>query len=223
MITIESSKCTGCLACVGHCPGEALKAEGEYKTVDEVLRICMQDEPFYQESSGGVTLSGGEPLSQPQFSLALLTALKAKGIHTAMEITGYAPTDVFEAVVQPSDLLLFDMKHWDDSLHQHGTGVSNRLILDNMKRAVDAGKDVLPRLPVIPGYNKALTDAEGFVRRLQQVGLNQIQLLPFHQFGENKYAQMGWSYAYADVSALHEEDLQDFRRVFLDQGIDAFF
>lgn len=222
-VFIDDSVCQGCGACVKHCTGEALKAEGEWKTVEEVVNVCMQDADFYEESGGGVTLSGGEAMMHPAFSISLLKALKEKGIHTAMETTGFTSETIFTSVIPYLDLLLFDMKHWDAQRHIAGTGVSNELILQNMSAAIRAGKEILPRLPVIPGYNDAQSDAEGFVKRLKALGLTQIQLLPFHQFGEKKYDMLNQAYAYADVPALHEEDLQGFRQVFLDNGIHAFF
>lgn len=222
-IHVDSAKCRGCLTCVHSCPQRALTCEGEVKSVDEVVEICMQDADFYAESGGGVTLSGGEALMQPDFARALLKELKARGIHTAMETTGFAPREVFDAVTAHADLLLFDMKHWDGEKHREGTGADNALILENMRRAVAGGKTVLPRLPVIPGFNDSLEDAAGFVRRLREVGAERVQLLPFHQFGENKYALLGRPYEYASVPALHKEELAAFRQVFLDAGVDAFF
>ena len=222
-IVIDHRRCLGSGICIEKCPAHALKAEGERKSVDEIVRIVMQDEPFYEESGGGVTLSGGEATMQPEFAVALLKALKERGIHTAVETTGVASPAVFERIIAYVDLLLFDIKHWDEEKHKEKTGVSNLPILQNMKYAIDQGKNVLPRLPVIPGYNDSIEDAQGFVRRLNEVGTQRVQLLPFHQFGENKYHMLGKEYAHADVKALHPEDLQEFRQVFLDNGIEAFF
>lgn len=203
--------------------GLTLAADRQRKTVEEVAAVCLQDRDFYEESGGGVTLSGGEALAQPDFAAGLLQELRARGVHTALETTGYARPEIFDRVTALADLLLFDMKHWDPERHRAGTGVDNRLILDNMARAVGRGQEVLPRLPVIPGFNDSMEDAAGFVGRLREVGADRVQLLPFHQFGENKYALLGREYAYRDVPALHEEELAGFRQVFLDGGIDAFF
>lgn len=223
IIRIDGKTCSGCGICATGCPAQALRAEGEVKTVREVLNVCLQDRDFYEESGGGVTLSGGEALVHPDFSMALADALRKQNIHVAMETTGFAAPELFDRVTGHMDLLLFDVKHWDEAKHLEGTGVSNRLILDNMKRAIASGLRVLPRLPVIPGYNNTLADAKGFAARLKEAGACEIQLLPFHQFGEKKYDELGKPYAYTDVPALHEEDLKDFRQVLLDQGIRAFF
>lgn len=222
-ITVDPSRCTGCGLCARICPEGALSIEGEHRSVNEIVRICLQDRDFYEESGGGVTLSGGEALAQPEFALSLLSALKGRGIHTAVETTGFAREDVFDRVTKQADLLLYDIKHWNEERHIEGTGVSNRQILSNLKRAAAAGAEILPRLPVIPGFNNSEEDARGFCEILQEAGLGRIQLLPFHQFGENKYTQLGRSYAYTDVPALHEEDLMSFQKIFLDAGIDAFF
>lgn len=192
-------------------------------TVEEIMRVVMQDEPFYEESGGGVTLSGGEPMMQPEFALELLKALKARGIHTAIETTGFAPPEVFNQLIGHIDLLLFDIKHWDETQHERGTRVSNAPILRNMRHAIEIGKEVLPRLPVIPNYNDSPDDARGFVRRLKEVGASRVQLLPFHQFGEKKYSTLHRTYEYAGIKTLHPEDLSDFQKIFIDNGINAFF
>ena len=104
----------GRFLCIDRCPGHALEMAGEWQSVEEVMQLAMQDEPFYEESGGGVTLSGGEALMQPEFAVALLEALKARGVHTAMETTGFAAPEIFRQVIQHVDLLLFDIKHWDE-------------------------------------------------------------------------------------------------------------
>jgi pyruvate formate lyase activating enzyme len=222
-VFIRQNACDGCGICVSNCSGHALSSAGTWKTVEEVLHICRQDLPFYEESGGGITLSGGDPLFYPDFSIALLTSAQAEGIHTAMETSGFASPAVFDRVTAYPDLLLFDMKHWDQEKHVQGTGVSNRLILQNMKRAVAYRKNVLARIPVIPGYNDALSDADGFCRRLQEIGLTRVQLLPFHRFGENKYAMLGQDYLYSDTPTLHMEDLEPYQKVFQQNKIEAFF
>ena len=222
-IRIDEKKCSGCQICVRGCPAQALSAEGEWKTVDEVFNICMQDLPFYEESGGGVTLSGGEVLSSPDFAIALMEQLKAEGIHIALETTGFAAPEVFDRVTSLADLLLFDMKHWNEKGHIAGTGVSNLPILSNMKRAVECGANVLPRIPVIPDFNDTLDDAKGLSARLNEIGAKRAQLLPFHQFGENKYHRLGKTYEYTDVPAYHPEDLAEYRDVFVKNGIEAFF
>ena len=222
-VSAESLQCTGCGLCVRECPGRALSLAGEEKSLEEIVRICLQDQLFYEESGGGVTLSGGEALASPALALPLLQKLKAKGISTAVETTGFVPEEVLLQAADSLDLFLFDIKHWDDVRHKEGTGVSNALPLHNMKLLISRGKNVLPRLPVIPGYNDSLRDAEMFSLRLKELGAGTVQLLPYHSFGERKYSLLGRDYALEGQPSLREEDLQAFQQVFLRNGIRAFF
>ena len=222
-IFIDTNKCTLCKQCINTCPQKALTSEGEIKTVQQVLDIVLQDEVFYEESDGGITLSGGEFLMQTQFAEELLIAAKEKNLHTCCETTGFCTPEKFQHIIQYIDYILFDLKHWDSQKHLEGTGVDNKLILTNMKYAISTGKKVLPRIPVIPKFNDSLEDAKRFCEVLHDVGSNQCQLLPFHQFGENKYHLLNKKYAYENQPALHREDLQDYLQIFLDNDIHAFF
>jgi len=203
--------------------GAQPEEKGRRLGVEEVVRACLQDRDFYEESGGGVTLSGGEPLAQPAFARALLESLGGQGIHRAIETTGFTNESDFLSILPLTELFLFDIKHWDSAKHKQGTGVDNGLILRNLRAALQAGKDVLPRIPVIPGFNDGPADAEGFAHLLAGLGLGRVQLLPFHQFGESKYAGLGMHYAYADVPALHPEDLAGYKEQFVENGLDAFF
>lgn len=222
-IFIDTNKCTLCKQCINTCPQKALTSEGEIKTVQQVLDIVLQDEVFYEESDGGITLSGGEFLMQTQFAEELLIAAKEKNLHTCCETTGFCTPEKFQHIIQYIDYILFDLKHWDSQRHLEGTGIDNKLILTNMKYAISTGKKVLPRIPVIPKFNDSLEDAKKFCNILHDVGSNQCQLLPFHQFGENKYYLLNKKYAYENQPALHHEDLQDYLQIFLDNDIHAFF
>jgi pyruvate formate lyase activating enzyme len=221
-LSINRRACTACGTCVMECPRKALSINGQRYSLEETLRICLQDRPFYEESGGGVTLSGGEVLTQAAFAREFLEALRDEGIHTALETTGYAPPGVFWQAADPVDLLLFDIKHYDRDRHFKGTGVYNDPILDNLKAALAARKTVLPRLPIIPGFNDSPEDALGFSLLLKSLGLKRAQLLPFHQFGEKKYEMLGLPYPLRGVSQLHGEDLEEYRRIFIDNGIDCF-
>ena len=165
-VKINHSQCIGCKKCVYECPRNALSAQGEQKSVEEVLKIVLQDQAFYEESGGGLTLSGGELLLQPEFSRELLLAAKEEGIHTCCETTGFATEETFDHVMEYVDYILFDMKHWNTDKHIEGTGVSNKLPLLNMKHAIANGKTVLVRIPVIPGFNDSLDDAKEFSKTL---------------------------------------------------------
>lgn len=222
-IIIHHEKCVGCLSCVHSCPQDALSYEGEYQEIDDIVNTCLQDKDFYEESDGGVTISGGEGMSQPAFVKELVQKLKVHHIHTAIETTGYIESHIFQELAPLFDLLLFDVKHYDSQQHFQGTAVHNELIIQNLQWAIQQGIEVLPRIPVIPDFNASIKDAKGLAELLQSVGAKKVQLLPFHQFGEKKYEMLNRDYLLKNKKALHPEDLKDYQQVFLDQGIECFF
>lgn len=222
-IVINDAQCLGCLRCIATCKAKALQVEGVCRDADEVVATCLQDRDFYEESQGGVTLSGGEALAQPSFAKALVLRLKQEGIHVAVETTGYIQPAVFHKLAPLFDLLLFDIKHYDTEQHVLGTGVNNDLILENLAWSVKHQLCVLPRIPIIQGYNASLQDAKGLAALLTSLSIQRVQLLPFHQFGEKKYEMLNRDYEMKHKKALHPEDLRDYQQIFLNQGIDCFF
>jgi pyruvate formate lyase activating enzyme len=203
------------------------EADSRERTVAEVLAACLQDREFYEESGGGVTFSGGEPLTQGAFLSTLLIALREEGVSTAIETAAFIDGGVFSSLAPLADLLLFDIKHYDSAAHRRGTGEDNALILRNFDAAIglaDAGgPEVLPRIPVIPGFNASLEDAAGFAGLLRAHKAPRAQLLPFHQMGDRKYTLLGMPYAMHGVKPLYHEDLEEYRQVFLSHGVEAFF
>ena len=222
-IVINDAQCLGCLRCIATCKAKALQVEGVSRDADEVVATCLQDRDFYEESQGGVTLSGGEALAQPSFAKALVLRLKQEGIHVAVETTGYIQPAVFQKLAPLFDLLLFDIKHYDTEQHVLGTGVNNDLILENLAWSVKHQLCVLPRIPIIPGYKASLQDAKGLAALLTSLSIQRVQLLPFHQFGEKKYEMLNRDYEMKHKKALYPEDLRDYQQIFLNQGIDCFF
>jgi pyruvate formate lyase activating enzyme len=194
---------------------------GEFRSLNDIMKEIMKDKDFYEESNGGVTLSGGEVLMQHEFAIALLKRLKEQGIHTACETAGYTSSDIFSDFIINVDLLLFDMKHYDSKKHYEATKVHNERIISNLKTAIIQGKEVIIRIPVIPDINSSLEDAEGFCSLLEEVGATKVNLLPFHQFGQKKYTLLNKMYQFANVPQLHEEDLQEYKNIFLKNGFDC--
>lgn len=222
-IFIDSKKCKGCLSCVSNCLQDALSNEGEFQNIDHIVETVLQDKDFYEESGGGVTISGGEGMAQPEFLKELVLALKEHDLHVAIETTGYIKPERFHQLAILFDLLLFDVKHYDSQKHQEGTGVPNEIILENLRWAISQGIEVLPRIPVIPHFNDSLEDAQGLAQALIQVGAQKVQLLPFHQFGQRKYEMMHRDYAYENEKALQKEDLIAYQDEFIKKGLDCFF
>nr|WP_270600104.1 glycyl-radical enzyme activating protein [Faecalicoccus pleomorphus] len=222
-IHIDEQLCQGCLNCVSTCLQSALSNEGETKEIEEIVRIALQDKDFYEESGGGITISGGEGMSQPDFLKELVKELKKHNLHLAIETTGYIPKETFHELAPLFDLLLFDVKHYDTNCHFEGTGVHNEQIINNLKWAFHKGLEILPRIPVIPSFNDSIQDAAGFASLLTEIGLKKVQLLPFHQFGERKYEMMHKEYAYKNVRALQKEDLTEYQNEFIKKGLDCFF
>lgn len=222
-IKIDSNKCVSCFNCKNSCPQKALSVEGKFMTISEVVKEVMKDEMFYEESNGGVTLSGGEVFMQHQFASELLRALKEKNIHTAIETTGYTSKDIFSSLIEHIDLLLFDIKHYDREKHLKATNVYNDIIIENLKIAINSEKDIIIRIPVIPTINSSLEDAIGFCKLLKSINAKKVNLLPFHQFGQKKYTLLDKPYAFEDTKQLHEEDLLDYQNIFLKNGFDCYF
>ena len=188
----DRTHCTGCGACVSVCANEAREIMGTQTTAGDVFDEVAQDVLFYAKD-GGVTLTGGEALAQPDFSRAILTLSQQGGIHTAIETCGFADPDVFAGILAHTNLLLYDLKEMDPELHRKYTGVSNDLILKNLKMADERmDGEIWVRVPLIPGYNddrENLSATACFVKdHLHKC--TQVHLLPFHRFGEGKYEQL---------------------------------
>lgn len=194
---------------------------GRKYTVEEVLFEVEKDRCFYEESGGGITLSGGEALQQHRFSMALLREAHARGLHCAVETTGYVQEDIFREFLPHVDLFLFDVKHFCSAKHMRGTGVDNAVILKNLHAAMEYGTPLIARIPVIPGFNFSPEDGAGLADLLRREGVQEAHLLPFHQFGEKKYEQLQLPYEMRGVKQLHPEDLQDYLKLFLDLGLNC--
>ena len=196
---------------------------GRDYTVAQVMDVVRQDIDFYEESGGGMTLSGGEVLQQMDFARALIDAAHAEGIHVAVETTGFAPPERFRAFLPCPDLFLYDFKHCDRELHRACTGVYNDVILENLRAIVSAGRPVIARIPVIPRFNVGIKHARELAAALSDIGVREVHLLPFHQFGEKKYEELGIEYAWKGVKQLHAESLEKYRQEFLKAGLDCSF
>jgi pyruvate formate lyase activating enzyme len=186
----------GCGACVAACAFRARTVVGSTRRIDDLLDEIDRDVLFYDQSGGGVTLSGGEPLAQAEFAAEFLRVCRLRRIHTAVDTCGFASEDALAAVSAHTDLFLYDVKLLDDERHRRWTGVSNETILGNLRRLSSEGKCLWIRYPLIPGVNDSerdLADLGRFVSRLP--GVKAVQILPYHAAGERKSEHLGRCYA----------------------------
>ena len=194
-VEIDREKCDLCFKCVTACYAESLETTGRYYSLEEVLDEASRDEPFYHNSGGGVTLSGGEPLFQPEFAINLLKACKTKGLHTTLDTSGQVKWEVLEKALPYVDIVMYDIKHVGSDLHRQGTGAGNELILENLRRIAGYGKVRLwIRLPVIPGFNDSREHFEKLAAAIKGLPAEKVSLLTYHEWGKPKYEALGREY-----------------------------
>lgn len=210
VVITDRSKCSGCFKCAGVCLYGAVKKYGLQLSVADVLQEINRDEIFYYHSGGGVTISGGEPLSQPLFTAAILRECRKNGIHTAIESSFHLDYKNIEASLPWLDLLYVDIKHMDSGMHLDWVGEGNRQVLENIKRVDQSSYplDIIVRIPLIPGYNDSdqnLGDTVNFCSSLKK--LKAIELLPYHRLGSDTYSHLGIVYQGYDLVAPTREHL----------------
>ncbi len=189
---LDRDRCTLCGQCARECHARALERIGTELTVAEVMNAVIRDRPFYEESGGGITLSGGEPMRQPAFVEALLRQAKTEGLHTCMETCAFARWEHFERILPLTDLFLADIKAMDPMVHRSLTGVDNGVILANIRKLHDAGRTVILRLPLVPGCNDHAAHFEALAEYAHSLpGLAGIEIMPYHPFGTGKAKRLG--------------------------------
>ena len=222
-LLVNAEKCTSCRQCLPACPAGAIRAAGEgiitdrascracgdctdeclqgareiagrQATITELLAEIEKDRVFYEQSGGGVTLSGGEVLCQPEAVRVLAQACKSRGIYVAIDTCGHAPYENLARLLDCADLFLYDLKHLDPRRHQKFTGQDNRLILDNLLRLSAAGQPIHLRIPLIENFNADDAHIETVAQFVRQLNLVQIDLLPYHNTGSSKYERLGRRY-----------------------------
>lgn len=197
------------------------KLYGKDVTVAEVMEEVMKDEAHYRRSGGGLTLSGGEALLQPDFASALLFAAKQNGISTAIESTGFQKFEVIKNQILPYlDVFLMDIKHMNSEKHKAYVGQPNEMVLENARKIAGTGQNLIIRVPVIPGFNdteQEILDIANFAKSLP--GVEQLHLLPYHRLGQDKYAGLNREYTLADVMPPEYEHMQKLRRAAAQTGL----
>lgn len=190
---IDWERCDQCLECADACIYGALAVVGKSMEIEDVVNEVASDRVFYDNSGGGITVSGGEPTQQSDFVTGLLYACKEKGFHTALETCGYGPESAFKAMLEHIDLVLFDIKHIDAEQHRQYTGVDNKLILTNLEFIAKTKRAWL-RVPLIAGFNDSSEHMEEIFCLAKKLNIERISLLPYHEGGVSKAAQIGVEY-----------------------------
>jgi pyruvate formate lyase activating enzyme len=216
-----SDACILCGRCAEVCMAEARRIAGRRYSVRELLAEAEKDLIFFEESGGGVTLSGGEPLSQPAFAAAFLRACRAHGIHTAIETCGFAGPDTFRAVALAADLVLFDLKLMNREKHREYTGVSNDLILANLEHLAARAHPLIVRIPVVPGINDTAEELAAFEAWLKRLRPPAVELLPYHQIGADKYRRLGLTYQLRETPRPAGADLARIRDTLARDGLNV--
>ncbi len=210
-VVIERAKCATCDECREACPSGALWMAGRRITVAEVLEEVARDSVFYEHSGGGMTLSGGEPLMQPDFALALLEGARALGFHSAVETNGLTSSEMIRCVLSQTDLILYDIKQMDSARHHAATGEGNAAILKNARLAATLGIKMVIRVPVIPGFNDDLIQITAIGEFARELGLSELHLLPYHGYGRAKYASLGRAYTLSGANTPTQSQMDSFR------------
>jgi pyruvate formate lyase activating enzyme len=221
LIRVDWDRCDDCGRCAEQCPAGALSMWGKRYAVSEVVARVIRDRPFFEKSGGGVTISGGEPLSQSAFTLALLEALKAEGVHTALDTTGYAPWAVVESALPHVDLFLLDLKHMDSREHEAAVGVRNDRILENSRKIAAAGGKIQIRIPVIPRFNDSGEDLHALGRFAAELGeaVTIVQLLPYHAMGLPKWERIKHDGPILEAGTPSEKRIGELKAILEEYGL----
>jgi pyruvate formate lyase activating enzyme len=211
VVTIDRRLCQVCGTCVAGCPSEARSLVGRTYTVEELLELVKKDTLFYRNSGGGVTASGGEPALQAEFVEEFFRQCQRSGLSTALDTCGFVPWEVLERILEFTDLFLYDIKHMNSARHRELTGVDNELILANARRIAGAGKDMIIRLPLIPGYTDDGDNLEEAARFVAEIGSPRVEIAPYHQLGARKYLQLGMEYALSGETLYTEDEVTEIK------------
>ena len=220
---VDRAKCTTCMKCVQVCPSKALYNPLRRVSVSEVMDSVRKDARYYAKSGGGVTISGGEPMGQFEFTLALAKQCKAEGFHVALDTTGFAPWEHYEQILPYVDLFLYDLKHMDSAMSKRLVGVPNELILENARKIAAAGGRIQFRFPMIPKLNTSEANIKATAQFCLELidAIDVVQLLPYHKMGEAKYLRLGRNYRITNVEPPSAEYMEEQLAYFKSLGLPA--
>ncbi|HWR68315.1 MAG TPA: glycyl-radical enzyme activating protein [Desulfomonilia bacterium] len=218
---IDRSRCDRCMECVRVCRYEALQVAGKPMSISEILDEVERDRPFYSNSGGGMTVSGGEPTAHPGFCLELLDGARDRAIHTCMDTNGHCDFSILGELTEYADIVLYDLKHVDPFKHYEKTGVRNERILDNLVKLSRIHSDIWIRIPVVPDFNDDLEfhrKAADFIASLGG-SIRRVDLLPYHNWCQDKYDWLGIDWVYREVEALEPSFLEVHAELYRGAGI----
>ncbi|UYP01191.1 glycyl-radical enzyme activating protein [Oceanotoga sp. DSM 15011] len=218
-LAITDERCVLCGNCVDFCVNNAREIVGENMSTTEVFDQIIKDEMFYEESSGGITFSGGEPLMHPDFLLEILKKCKSRDIHVAIDTSGYAPWDNFEKIIDYVDLFLYDLKHMDEDKHLKYMGVSNDLVFENLKKLSSFGKEIYIRMPLIHNINDYDKNIMNCIEFLKNIKFSQLNILPYHKMGKDKYRRLNMKTYMEELESPSDERILEIKKMFEDSGI----
>jgi pyruvate formate lyase activating enzyme len=218
-LRIDRSKCNLCEACVQACPSGALTIVGKRMNVDDVIEELAKDSAFYDQSKGGITISGGEPLMQLGFLESILAACKKKHIHTAVDTSGYSSLSALKRIRNKTDLFLYDLKIMDNEKHRRFVGASNKCILENFRMLAEAGSRLLVRFPMIPSINDDELNITRTADFITSCGINNLCLLPYHRSGIEKYRSLGRKYRLEQTESPSDRRINAVKKRFETHGV----
>ena len=218
-LVIDRGKCQFCSLCIEQCPTKSLAVSGKIISLEDLLDILLRDKSYYDISGGGITLSGGEPLIHKHVCRDLLVSLKQQNIHTAVETSGHVDAQTLAELHSYIDLFLYDIKHIFPDQHKEATGQDNQLILANLKLLVSFGATIIIRYPFIPGFNSDPEILISLAQLLNNLGLGEIDILPYHRLGSEKYTNLGQSYKMMSLLPPEKEALLESKKLLLKYGM----
>jgi pyruvate formate lyase activating enzyme len=220
-VKVIRDRCDLCMRCVEACQHDALEIVGKPMTIREILDEVESDAPFYNNSGGGMTLSGGEPTLHAEFASDLLEEARARGLHNCLDTSGHCSWEVLQRLLKNTDIVLYDLKHIDPEMHKRGTGVSNELILRNLALLVGSGMETWVRIPIIPDFNDTMSFHKAAAEMLAGLpgSVARVDLLPFHNYCQNKYGWLGLEWEFREVESVDPCMVQIFTECYREMGL----
>lgn len=217
-VNLDREKCNHCGICTDFCPHNALEYVGRDITVSELMKEIEKDAIFYEESGGGVTFSGGEPMVQVDFLNQVLVACKEKGIHTAVDVSGYGRWEDFKKIMDKVDMFLFDLKLMDEEKHKKYVGISNQEILECLIKLSEAGTNINIRMPIIKGINDDEEHIRDSISILSKLHIMQVNLLSYHKMGMDKYRRLNLTYQLTGKERPTDQRMNAIAKAFEEAG-----